>query len=125
MATATSIVGTWLATIDWGCDGTITGTSTWTFNANGTWTYAFGGGFWIQVEGLVAWNFTNTASLIYTANVTLNAIVGIQGYAQQGGIGTGCFYAIRQSGPLAAAAVAAAKEGHDFSVGPPRKKTEK
>ena len=56
----------------------------WKFNADGSWTYEFGGGRWIQVEGLVTWNFKNAAGLIYTANVTRNGLDGIMGYAVAG-----------------------------------------
>jgi hypothetical protein len=91
----------------------------WTFNANGSWTYEFGGGRWIQVEGLVAWNFTDNnepAGLIYTANVTRNGIDGIMGYANAGATpGTGSFYAVRQAAGAAAAVV---PKGHDLSKGP-------
>ncbi|HKO09253.1 MAG TPA: hypothetical protein VJ487_16210 [Alphaproteobacteria bacterium] len=88
----------------------------WTFKADGSWTYEFGGGRWIQVEGLVAWNFTSPAGLIYTGNVTRNAIDGIMGYAVSGtSPGTGSFYAVRQAVGAAAAAV---PTGHDLSKGP-------
>jgi len=48
----------------------------------------FGGGRWIQVEGLVAWNFKAdtseppmvAADSAYTANVTRNALDGIMGF---------------------------------------------
>lgn len=120
--TATSIVGTWSGFVTWGDAGPPIGNSStvWTFNGDGSWTYAFGGGRWIQVEGLVAWNFTNAAGLIYTANVTRNAIDGIMGYANAGSTpGTGSFYAVRQ----AAGAAAAVAGGHDFSQGPPQTST--
>jgi hypothetical protein len=68
----------------------------------------------------VAWNFTNAAGLIYTSNVTRNAIDGIMGYANAGSTpGTGSFYALRQ----AAGAAAAVAGGHDFSQGPPQTST--
>src|ERR1035441_8342661 len=88
MSTATSIVGTWNGFVAWVCCGPPVSNSAtvWTFNADGTWTYTFGGGRWIQVEGLVAWNFIAdkgeplaAASLVYTANVTRNALDGIMG----------------------------------------------
>src|SRR3954451_22870620 len=87
MSTATSVVGNWDGHVAWGCSGpAVSDASTqWTFKADGSWTYEFGGGRWAQVEGLVFWNFTNAAGLIYTANVTRNALDGIQGYAVAGG----------------------------------------
>lgn len=125
--TATSIVGTWQASVDWGDSGSPVTTSSlvFTFKSDGSWTYAFGGGRWIQVEGLVAWNFTNAAGLIYTANVTRNALDGIMGYATAGSSpGTGAFYAVRQQ-PAAAAAAAEEKAAvpgdHDLATGPPQK----
>lgn len=128
MATATSVVGTWTGYVAWGCSGPpVSDSSTvWTFNADGTWTYEFGGGRWIQVEGLVAWNFSAdigepqaAASLIYTANVTRNALDGIMGYPVAGSSpGTGCFYAVRHEGAAPKAAVRAA---HDHTKGPHKK----
>lgn len=121
MSTATSIVGTWIGYVAWGDSGApVSDSSTvWTFNANGSWTYEFGGGRWFQVEGLVVWNFTDgeePAGLIYTANVTRNSIDGIMGYANAGSTpGTGSFYATRQE---AGAAAAAPPKGHNLSRGP-------
>jgi len=120
MSTASSIVGTWYGYVAWGCSGApVQNASTiWTFKADGSWSYEFGGGRWIQVEGLVAWNFKNAANRVYTANVTLNALDGIMGYPVSGSRpGTGCFYAVRQKPAGAAAEHAAAKE-HDLSLGP-------
>lgn len=119
MSTATSIAGTWNGFVAWGDSGPpVSDASTvWTFNANGTWTYEFGGGRWIQVEGLVTWNFNNAPGLIYTANVTRNAIDGIMGYAAAGpNPGTGSFYAVRETARPAAAAVS--RTSHDLSTSP-------
>jgi hypothetical protein len=128
MSTATSIVGTWTGYVAWGCSGPpVSNSSTvWTFKADGTWTYEFGGGRWIQVEGLVAWNFKAdteeppivAGSLVYTANVTRNALDGIMGYPVAGtSPGTGCFYAVRQEAGAPAAALVPSK-GHDHSKSP-------
>ena len=121
MSTATSIVGTWNGYVAWGDSGPPVSNSTtvWTFNADGSWTYEFGGGRWIQVEGLVTWNFTEPAGLIYTANVTRNAMDGIMGYAAAGANpGTGSFYAVREAAGAAAPRVAT---GHDLSKGPAKR----
>jgi hypothetical protein len=121
MSNATSIVGTWSGFVAWGDSGPpVSDSSTlWTFHADGSWTYEFGGGRWFQVEGLVAWNFTDNdepAGLIYTANVTRNAIDGIMGYANAGSTpGTGAFYAVRHA---AGARAAVAARGHDLSKHP-------
>ena len=124
MSTATSIVGTWNVYIAWGDSGSPVSNSNtvFTFKSDGSWTYAFGGGRWIQVEGLVAWNFTSAAGLVYTANVTRNAIDGIMGYAVAGASpGTGSFYAVRQAAAAAAAGTTTAvPEDHDISKGPPK-----
>ncbi len=125
MSTATSIVGTWTGHVAWGDSGPpISDSSTvWTFKPDGTWTYEFGGGRWIQVEGLVTWNFSAdtgepqaAASLVYTANVTRNALDGIMGYPVAGSSpGTGSFFAVRQE---AGAAKAAARAAHDLTKAP-------
>lgn len=119
-STATSIVGTWYGFISWGCDGPPiqNSTTTWTFHSDGTWSYLDGGGFWIQVEGLVAWNFSTTPGLVYTANVTRNALNGIMGYAASGSNpGTGCFFAARKQGQPAPSA---APNGQDATTGAPK-----
>jgi hypothetical protein len=88
-----------IGTITWrGVGPAVTNGSTqWTFKTQmGAGVYEFGGGRWIQVEGSVAWNFTNAASLIYAANVRRNALDGMQGYATSGASRTGCFYALRE-----------------------------
>jgi hypothetical protein len=123
MAQGTSIVGTWnIVIVDWGCGGTPLLASPQTFNADGTWTYQFGGGFWVQVEGMATWNFNNAPGLIYAANVTLEALSGIQGYASAPpNPGTGCFYMLRQAAPTAAAALARKPAvTHDAATGPER-----
>jgi hypothetical protein len=124
MSTATSIVGTWNGFVAWGDSGQPIGNSStvWTFNADGSWTYEFGGGRWIQVEGLVTWNFTDNdepAGLIYSANVTRNALDGIMGYANgKATPGTGSFYALREAQGAAAPAAVVAARGHDLSKRP-------
>lgn len=124
MSTATSIVGTWSGFVAWGDSGApvSNGSTLWTFKSDGSWGYEFGGGRWIQVEGMVTWNFTDNAEpagLIYSANVTRNALDGIMGYASPGSTpGTGSFYAVRQQ---AGAAAAIEHDSHDLSKGPHKK----
>jgi hypothetical protein len=118
MSTATSIAGKWNGFVAWGDAGPpVSNASTvWTFNANGSWTYEFGGGRWIQVEGLVFWNFSNAPNLVYSGNVTRNAIDGIMGYATAGSSpGSGSFYAVREATRAAAAKVS---ETHDLTTNP-------
>jgi len=117
----TSIVGTWQCYIAWGNSASPVSSSgtVFTFNSDGSWTYAFGGGRWIQVEGLVVWNFTTAAGLIYSANVTRNALGGIMGYATTSP-SSGSFYAVRKPPTPVAAAdeMAAVPEDHDLAKGP-------
>jgi hypothetical protein len=116
MSNATSIVGQWTAFVAWGDAGPPVNAGIFTFESDGSWSYQFGGGRWIQVEGLAFWNFTNAAGLVYTANVTRNAVDGIMGYAvADSNPGSGSFYAVRETGPAAAAAV---PRGHDIVTGP-------
>src|SRR5579871_4195700 len=122
MSNATSIVGKWTGYVAWGDSGPpVSNASTiWTFNSDGSWNYEFGGGRWIQVEGLVFWNFSNAANLIYSGNVTRNAIDGIMGYAVSGSSpATGSFYAVREA--AAAAHAAAVSASHDLTRGPHKK----
>ncbi len=97
MASGKSIIGNWSAFIDWGCDGNpIHVGDSVTFNTNGTWTYSYGTGRWVQAEGMVFFNFDKNPGLVYTANVTRNAMVGIMGYATvPPNDGSGCFYFTR------------------------------
>jgi|HubBroStandDraft_5_1064220.scaffolds.fasta_scaffold01219_8 hypothetical protein len=129
MSTATSIVGTWVGYVAWGCSGppVSNAATVWTFNADGSWSYEFGGGRWIQVEGLAAWNFSGDTGepqaaqyLVYTANVTRNALDGIMGYPVAGASpGTGCFYAVRrEAGTAASAEAAAVPKTHDLTKRP-------
>lgn len=105
MATGTSIVGQWDIYTDWGCGGTSSGGSQITFNANGSVSGA-AFGKWIQVEGMAMWSayFTSDMGLVYTANVSRDALVGIMGYISGSRSGSGCFYGIRSSSGVTSAA---------------------
>ena len=112
-----SIAGTWnVVAVDWGCDGGPQKASPFTFNADGTWTYVFGGGRWFQVGDMAAWNFTNAPGLIYTAATNLNAMNGVMGYATANGI-KGCFYLLRSALPAPAARAAGAEQSVDPALG--------
>lgn len=117
-AEADSIVGTWHSVcVDWGCGGNTFEVGPFTFCANGSWSYQYGGGKWFQVGSMVAWNFDNAPELIYTANVTVNAMNGIIGYPVAGFAFKGCFYAVRH--PLSVADKAAvSKPDGDAAVRP-------
>src|SRR3954447_8922753 len=86
------ILGSWTLTTDFGCDGSITGSFTQTFNADGTWTSApfVHSGRWYQVGGVIVWTFNDVANLVYSGNVSGSWISGVQGYELAGGI-NGCF----------------------------------
>jgi hypothetical protein len=111
-----NVVGSWVYTSDWGCDGSITGSWNQTFNADGTWSSSLGhSGRWFQVEGMVAFTLTDTPNLVYTANLSGSWMAGIQGYVTAGG-SKGCHGAHR-SGVTATPAKAAAKKGPDPVLG--------
>jgi hypothetical protein len=119
-----NVVGSWALTTDWGCDGSITGSFTQTFNADGTWstTPFVHNGRWYQVEGMVVWTFNDTPNLVYAANLSGSWMAGVQGYETSGGM-KGCFGGHR-SGIAAAKAPskAAAKAAKmDPALGPQKK----
>lgn len=87
-----SPVGSWSLTTDWGCDGSISGSFTVIFNADGTWssTPFVHSGRWFQVDGIVTWTFTDTPNLVYAANLSGSWMAGAMGYETAGG-SKGCF----------------------------------
>lgn len=87
-----NIVGDWSITTDWGCDGSITGTFTQTFKADGTWstTPFVHHGRWFQVDDMAAWTFDDTPHLVYAAHLIGSWIEGAMGYEDPNGI-KGCF----------------------------------
>ncbi|MGY1636887.1 M6 family metalloprotease domain-containing protein [Geodermatophilus sp. SYSU D00742] len=104
----TSIVGSWAVVgVDWGCTGTVATAGPFTFHADGTWSYAFGGGRWAQVGDTVVWDFTNAPHLVYSAGASASAMSGVMCHLTAGG-GTGCFYALRTPAPTSIDAIAAA-----------------
>jgi hypothetical protein len=123
---ASSIVGTWNTFVDWGDTGSPIVANPLTFNADGSWTYAFGGGRWVQVEGMYFFNFTNAAGLVYTANVTRDVLAGIMGYATTGSNpGAGVWWGTHPGAPHAAivagGAAAAPHPEHDLMTAPAKK----
>jgi M6 family metalloprotease-like protein len=101
----TSIVGTWnIIGVSW-AGGPVLKAGPFTFNADGTWTYQFGGGRWLEEAGVVVWNFTNASGLVYTANTQANSMTGIMGYLTPNGL-QGSFYALRAAPPPAPSAIA-------------------
>jgi hypothetical protein len=121
VATGSSIVGIWNTFVDWGSTGNPVFANPFTIDANGTWTYPFGGGRWIQMEGMAFFNFDNAAGLVYTANVTLDTLCGVMGYAlSPPNPGSGVWWGTRPGAPqLAAERVAAMEESvHDYLLAP-------
>jgi hypothetical protein len=115
MATGTSIVGQWDIYTDWGCEGSnSSGSSQIIFKENGSVDGA-AFGKWIQVEGMVMWSayFTSDMGLVYTANVSRNALVGIMGYISGSRSGSGCFYGIRSSSGVTSGASGATPTEQD------------
>ena len=106
-----SVVGTWTLTTDFGCDGSITGSFTMTFNADGTWTSTpfVHNGRWYQVEGLVVWTAADIADLVYAGNLSGSWMSGVQGFETAGG-SKGCFGGHRSGVPGLVAETAAAAE---------------
>lgn len=92
-ASTIDIVGNWNLYVNWSCNTPGTSpifASVLTFNADGTWTYPYGGGRWYQSAGMLIFKFTSYPELVYSGNVTQNAVVGIQGYISGGS--QGCWY---------------------------------
>jgi len=75
-----SLIGTWGGMVDWGPTGRYAAAGPWTFKLDGTWSYANGGGRWIQVDDMAMWTFTNAPGLVYTCTVDANALKGVMGY---------------------------------------------
>lgn len=75
-----SLVGTWGGMVDWEPIDNYVAAGAWTFKNDGTWSYAYGGGRWIQVGDTAIWTFNSTPGLVYTATVTANGLSGVMGY---------------------------------------------
>jgi hypothetical protein len=117
--TMASIVGTWnVVGVSWD-GGSVLKAGPFTFNANGTWTYQFGGGRWLQVGDAVFWNFTNAAGLVYSADTQANSMTGIMGYLTANG-SKGSFYALRAAPPAAPGEAGQGAQAADSAVGDTR-----
>lgn len=75
-----SLIGTWGGMVDWEPFDNYIAAGAWTFKNDGTWTYAYGGGRWIQIGDNAIWTFNNASGLIYTCTVTANGLQGVMGY---------------------------------------------
>lgn len=80
-----SIVGQWQLFVDWGNTGNQTSAGLFTFNANGSWTYQYGGGDWIQSGCIVSFNFSNASGLTYSGTINSLCVAGGMSYTGQSG----------------------------------------
>lgn len=103
-----SLIGTWGGMVDWEPYDTYVSAGNWTFKIDGTWSYANGGGRWIQIDDTAIWTFNNAPGLVYTCTVTANGLKGVMGYTNSSMKGR--FKAFR--------AAALAEASADLLVGP-------
>jgi len=75
-----SLVGTWGGMVDWEPFGNYVAAGAWTFKNDGTWSYAYGGGRWIQIGDTAIWTFSNAPGLVYTCTVAAGELNGVMGY---------------------------------------------
>ena len=83
-STASTVLGNWTAITHWGNKPYPFPPSALVFNQNGSFNWGHDSGWWIQNEGLLFLFFPAQdfpPGLIYTANVTSDALVGVMGYA--------------------------------------------
>jgi len=122
MPIGSSIVGTWNTFVDWNDTGNPILANPLTFNADGSWSYRFGGGRWVQMEGMYFFNFSNAAGLVYAANVTRDTVSGIMGYAVEGFSLSGVWWGTHPGAPqlMAEHERAAAEAEHDVLLSPRR-----
>lgn len=105
-----SLVGTWGGMVAWGSNSYVSA-GRWTFKNDGTWSYASGGGRWIQIDDVAIWTFNNAPGLVYTCIVAADGLKGVMGYTTAPpNPGKGHFYALRAAAVSEAAA--------DVNVGP-------
>jgi hypothetical protein len=75
-----SLIGTWGGMVDWAPFDNYVAAGVWTFKNDGTWSYANGGGRWIQILDTAIWAFSNAPGLVYTCTVSANELKGVMGY---------------------------------------------
>ena len=84
------VTGKWTLHYDWNCDGSYSQVDM-TLNANGTFSLPPYTGKWVQVEGMILWQFDNSKTS-YGGNVAGNAMTGLM--STFAGL-KGCWYAIK------------------------------
>jgi hypothetical protein len=75
-----SLIGTWGGMVDWEPFDSYVAAGAWTFKNDGTWSYANGGGRWIQIGDTAIWTFSNAPGLVYTCTITAGGLKGVMGY---------------------------------------------
>ena len=90
-----SLVGTWGGMVDWEPIDNYVSAGNWTFKSDGTWSYASGGGRWIQIDDTAIWTFSNAPGLVYSGTVSPNGLKGVMGYTTQSPNWKGRFMAAR------------------------------
>jgi hypothetical protein len=91
-----SLIGTWGGMVDWEPFDNHVAAGAWTFKNDGTWSYAYGGGRWIQIGDTAIWTFSNAPGLVYTCTVSADGLKGVMGYTTAPpNPGKGRFFATR------------------------------
>ena len=107
-AAAAGIVGTWaVVEVDWGCTGSTVAAPPFTFSADGTWSYAHGGGRWLQTGETVVWDVANAPGLVFSGHANASGMTGTMGYLTGDGP-SGCFHAARTPASAPAESLATA-----------------
>jgi hypothetical protein len=107
-----AVPGTWTVFFDWGCDGS-PGQFTATFNSGGTWSGSGFSGTWVQVSGMLMFNFASGPA-IYSGNTAGGSMTGMMTTFTGS---NGCWWALSQS----TAKALAAAETPTAADGSPRK----
>ena len=84
------VVGKWILFYDWNCDGDYCQVEI-TFNSNGTLSSPPAHGKWVQVEGMISWQYDNMTTT-YSGNIVGNAMVGLMSTFTGW---NGCWYATK------------------------------
>lgn len=85
-----NIIGKWQSFVDWNNTGTPYPAGVFTFKSDGTWSYGFGGGTWVESGSIITFNFDNSPGLFYSGTVNSIAAMGGMGYVD--GSGDNSFY---------------------------------
>ena len=89
-----AITGEWTLFYDWNCDGSYS-TGPITLNPNGTFTQGTYTGTWVQVAGMLTFQFKGS-STTYSGNWASKSITGIM--STFSGL-NGCYYMLQSGAP--------------------------